>query len=254
MQTGMIMRDASAAARLFAGMTCLEGVAQAALTGMGRVWADNPVKTRCAVAAAGDFLLCGGEPGREAAQLLRRAMASDDREWLVHAPGAWADILAGVCSYTVETRYAFRHGVQPQDAQVRPLAALPAGVTVQPIGGAWIARCREMAWSRDFVREFGDDAGFAAHGMGVLLLEHGEPVAGASSYLAYPGWIEAQVQTREGCDGRGLATVAATQLILLAHGRGVNVSWDAANAASAHIAAKLGYAPAGCYPICAVQK
>lgn len=99
------------------------------------------------------------------------------------------------------------------------------------------------------MHEFADDADYAAHGLGVLLLEQGRPVAGTSSYTVYPGGIEVQVQTREGCEGRGLATMAAAQLILAAHEKGLRVSWDAANPASARIAEKLGFVSAGAYTV-----
>ncbi len=48
---------------LFEGIPGARGMVIAALEGMGRVWTDSPVYPRCAVAAAGDFLFCGGEPG-----------------------------------------------------------------------------------------------------------------------------------------------------------------------------------------------
>lgn len=254
MQAGYPLRKPDRAAQLLTGLPCLHGIARAALTGMGRVWADNPVCPRGVVAAVGDFLLCGGRPGREAAQLLRQAMASDDRAWLIWAPDGWLDALGRVCAYTLDTRYAFHADPQPEDAHLRRLAALPEGVTVRPIEGAWIGACSAEAWSRDFVREFGDDASYASRGLGVLLMADGRPVAGASSYVAYPGGIEVQVQTREGFEGRGLATVASAQLILAAHARGLQVSWDAANPASARIAEKLGFRPAGEYVIASLQK
>lgn len=82
----------------------------------------------------------------------------------------------------------------------------------------------------------------------------GQAVAGASSYVSYPGGIEVQLQTRDNQQGRGYATLAAAQLILLAHERGLSATWDAANPASAHIAEKLGYRPAGCYQVAEIEK
>ena len=249
-----VFRMKEYAAALFVDMPCLHGIAQAAVNGMGRVWADHPLKPTCAVAAVGDFILCAGEPGLSATHMLRVAMQSDDREWLVYAPGKWADKLPKESTFTQETRWAFRHDVQPEDTRLRALATLPAGMKVQPIAGEMIDRCRREEWSRDFVREFGTDGAYAARGLGVLLMLDGRAVAGASSYVAYPGGIEIQVQTRDGYEGRGLATVASAQLILRAHECGLAVSWDAANPASAHLAEKLGYQPAGAYDIFALSK
>ena len=239
---------------LFTDMPCLHGIAQAALTGMGRVWVDRPIKPSCAVAAVGDFILCAGEPGLSATHMLRVALQSDHRAWLVYAPGNWADKLPDEYTFARETRWAFRHDVQPEDAHLCKLAALPTGVMVQLIEGEYIGLCRREDWSRDFVREFGTDEAYAAHGLGVLLMQNGQPVAGASSYVAYPGGIEVQVQTRAGYEGRGLATVASAQLLLAAHKKWLTVSWDAANPASAHIAEKLGYRAAGAYTVFVLQK
>ena len=253
MQTGMIKCTPRTAA-LFGDFPCLHGVALAAANGRGRMWCDQPMKPSCAVAAVGDFILSAGVPGLSARRLLRNAMQSDRREWLVYAPGAWTDALPPEHAFAQETRWAFRHDAQPEDARLRALAAPPNGNVLQPSEGAWIDACRKEAWSRDFVQEFADDDDYAANGLGMLLLEGGRPVAGASSYVVYPGGLEVQVQTREGCEGRGLATIAAAQLILAAYARGLCVSWDAANPASARIAEKLGYVQVGAYTVFALKR
>ena len=82
----------------------------------------------------------------------------------------------------------------------------------------------------------------------------GEAVAGASSYVSYPGGIEVQLQTRDDMQGRGYATLAAAKLILMAHKRGLIATWDAANEVSAHIAEKLGYVQEGEYQVAMIDK
>ena len=238
---------------LFEGAPGAHGMVRAARYGMGRAWADSPLRPRAAVVAVGDFLYCGGEPGLSAARLLRTAVNSEKRGWLVCAPGNWKAALDKVASSKPVTRYAFDPAVQPEDAHLRRLLAdAPEGVTFEPIAGEWIARCREAAWSRDFVSLFTDEQ-FERDGLGVLMMLNGEPVAGASSYAAYPGGIEVQVQTRDDRQGRGLATVASAKLILMTHAQGRIATWDAANAVSAHLAEKLGYRPAGTYTVYEVQ-
>lgn len=250
MQAAFPVCDRRKIAPFFAGMNRLHGIAAAGLSGMGSVWTDSPQTPHGAVMAVGDFLLCGGSPGPWAAHLLRQATQSDKRAWLIDAPGAWADVVPHAVQAERKVRWAFDAAVQPEDAHLRELlSAMPADCRAVPLSGSWMARCRAQAWSRDFVSCFGDDADYAAHGLGVLLLRRDEAVAGASSYVAYPGGIEIQVQTREDCEGHGYATLAAAALVLAAHGRGMTATWDAANEASAHIAEKLGYAPSGEYPI-----
>lgn len=234
---------------LFDGMPGARGMVLSALEGMGRVWTDSPVRPRCAVAAAGDFLFCGGEPGLSAARLLRTVMASEKRTWLINAPGRWKHVLERVASAETVTRWAFDHDVQPKDGHLRRLLKqMSAGAVFQPVEGEWIAWCRRQTWSEDFVSLYSDED-YVRRGLGVLVLAEGEVVAGASSYLSYSGGIEIQLQTRDDMQGRGYATLAAAKLILMAHERKLIATWDAANEASAHIAQKLGYRLIGSYSV-----
>lgn len=256
MLAACLIREAGEAAALFASVPCLRGEIAAALAGrMGRVLADRPERPRAAVAAAGDFLVCGGSAGLSAAHLLRAAMSGQKRAWIVYAPGSWQDALARVTAFHPEERIAFDSAVQPEDSRLRRLvAAAPAELRFPAIAGDWIARCRTETWSRDFVAEFPADGDFAAFGLGVLAVRDGIAVAGASSYLRWQDGIEVQVQTREGYEGRGYATLAAAALILRAQARGLHVCWDAANPASARIAEKLGFRRVGEYAALVTEK
>ena len=103
-----------------------------------------------------------------------------------------------------------------------------------------MAFCRKTPWAADFVSQFTEDE-YARSGLGVLVCAHGAFVSGASSYAAYPGGIEVEVDTAPAHRGHGYATLAAAKLILTAHQQGKIATWDAANETSAHIAQKLGY-------------
>ena len=231
---------------LYAAMPCLHGLWEAGLDGTGQAWADAPGNPRAAVMAVGDFLLCGGAAD---AALLREAVASARKPWLVYAPGRWLQALEGVAPFRLTERQAFRPDVQPEDAQLRRLLEhLPEDVRLQPLEGPWIPWCRARDWSLDFVSQFTDE-GFAAEGLGVLVMREGEPVSGAGAYVRYPGGLEVQVTTRADCEGRGLATLASAALVLRAHEEGLVATWDAANPVSARIAQKLGYRPADRYTV-----
>lgn len=251
MQAAFSMTEEGGA--LFPQGPALHGIREAALHGMGRGWMDSPLHPRCAVLTAGDFLLCGGVPGPSARHLLRRALMSERREWLIDAPEGWMAPLEAIAKVSMITRYAFDPEIQPENA---PLAArverLPEGAALQPLEGAWLSACRQEAWSRDFVSQYTDED-YARRGLGVLLTLDGRAVAGASSYLSYPGGIEVQVQTREGFERRGYATLASAGLILRAHERGLRATWDAANLASVRLAEKLGYRSAGAYTVAVFQ-
>lgn len=252
MQAGVMTNDRRIAA-LFDGMPGALSMVLAALEGQGRVLVDSPVRPRSAVAVAGDFLYCAGEPGPEAKHILRRAMGSGEN-WLIYAKGAWMDVLRSVVPVKMEMRVAYDHWVQPEDKHLRSLLRdVPEGAGFQPIEGEWIDWCRQAEWSRDFVSLY-DNEDYQRKGLGVLLVVDGEAVAGASSYVSYPGGIEIQLQTRDDMQGRGYATLAAAKLILMAHERGLIATWDAANPASARIAEKLGYRKKGEYQVAVIDK
>jgi len=63
----------------------------------------------------------------------------------------------------------------------------------------------------------------------------------ASSYSSYKGGIEIQIDTREDCRRKGLATVCGARLILECLSRDLYPSWDAQNQWSVSLAGKLGY-------------
>lgn len=252
MQAGISTNDQRVAA-LFADMPSAESMVLAALAGQGRVLVDSPVHPRCGVAVAGDFLYCGGKPGVEARHILRHAMGVHE-DWLIYAHGAWMDVVRSIAPVKLVTRVAYDRHAQPEDKHLRGLLkAMPEGASFQPIEGEWIDWCRQAEWSRDFVSLYGK-ADYQQRGLGVLLLVNGEAVAGASSYVSYPGGIEVQLQTRDDQQGRGYATLAAAKLILLAHERRLIATWDAANGVSAHIAEKLGYVKEREYQVAMIDK
>lgn len=237
------------AAEFFRNTPGGHGLIQAALSGQGRVLVDNPVHPGCALAAVGDFLFCAGELGPEAPHMLRRVLAGQ-KDWLIYAPGGWMQAVKSILPVRMQTRIAFGSH-QPEDTHLHHLLkAMPNGGTFQLIENEWITRCQQEKWSRDFVSVYTDED-FRQRGLGVLLMVDGHAVAGASSYVSYPGGIEVQLQTRDDQQGRGYATLAAAKLILMAHQRGLAATWDAANPASAHIAEKLGYRRAGLYEVAA---
>lgn len=243
------LEDREALRALFAEQTVLRGMVESCLAGEGEVLADRPNQPRGAVMTCGDFALCGGACGPWAAHLLRSALGTKKRAWIVYGPPSWHACIARTTGYAQGTRWAFDHSMQPEDEHLRSFMPTRGDVRLIPLEGEWIARCRDEEWSRDFVSGFQDDEDFARRGVGVLALQDGRMAAGASSYVAYPGGVETQVQTREDCFRQGLATAVSAAMILRAHAMGLRVSWDAANPASAHLAEKLGYRPRGPYTV-----
>lgn len=223
---------------MFAGLPGAHGIIEAALNGQGRVMTDDSARPSSAAVLAGDFLFLGGEPSEE---LVQRALNAENRAWIVQGSSAFLALVQAQRSGTWSERIAFDPHRQPEDAHLTALLAnLPQGVTLVPIGAAEMAFCRKTPWAADFVNQFTEDE-YARSGLGVLVCTDGAFVSGASSYAAYPGGIEVEVDTAPAHRGYGYATLAAAKLILTAHQQGKIATWDAANETSAHIAQKLGY-------------
>lgn len=222
----------------FAEMPGLHGMLEAVLCGWHGQLQWNGDGTGLLL-SVGDFILCGGLPGRDGYARLERMVNAQPRDWLLYAPGAWGDGLPASRRWRRVQRYAF-HPLHPGERHASCDA--PEGICLCTITEQEVARCMAADWSRDFVREHGSVERFLTHGLGVVAVNTaGELVSGASAYVAWPGGIEVQVQTREDCQGRGLAAAVSARLIELAHRQGRMVSWDAANPVSARLAAKLGF-------------
>ena len=82
---------------------------------------------------------------------------------------------------------------------------------------------------------------YEKYGLGVILLKDGQVVSGASSYSAYKGGIEIEIDTRKDYRRKGLASICGAKLILECLDRGLYPSWDAQNMGSVALAEKLGY-------------
>ena len=78
-------------------------------------------------------------------------------------------------------------------------------------------------------------------GLGVVIRKDGHLAAGASSYTAYRGGIEIEIDTKKEYRRKGLACACGARLILECLSRGLYPSWDAQNKWSVALAEKLGY-------------
>lgn len=226
-------RDAQKAARLFEGWQdtmiwpCLDGT-------MGEIYADETLES--AVALVGDFAFCAGNAHGGAAQLFAL------RGFVIALPGSksWERLLAGTAGAKRVTRYAFRKDGDVFDRELLRRAQPPEGYSLCAIDRELYNSCRAESWSRDLVSQFESYERYSALGLGVAAVKDGAVVAGASSYTAYRGGIEIEVDTKPEHRRRGLARACAARLMLECLERGLYPSWDAQNPASAALAIELG--------------
>lgn len=243
----------SLAERLFSGWqeTMIWSCPQGA---MGAVYASGDASV---LAALGDFCFFAGAPEEALARFCPPECSGGIRI-LVPRDTGWSEVIESAYgSRGVKgTRYAFRKTCRGFD--LRRLEAfartLPQGVSLRELNREWYEECRKDGWCRDFVSLFGSYERFTQMGLGILAVKDGEILSGASSYSAYHGGIEIEVDTREDRRRQGLARACAAKLILLCLERGLMPSWDAANPASAALAEQLGFQRAGEYSVYFVEE
>ena len=239
--------DPGRAAPLFEGWeetliwSCLDG-------SMGEIYGDDALRPQSAAAVLGDFVFFAGKPCRE-------LIARIELPFLILTPQneAWSVFIEEAFGSNVRRteRYAFYK--DPGGFSVTKLeqmsASLPKGFSLTGINEELFHWCAGQDWSRDFVSNFSGSEDYARRGLGVLALQNGVPVAGASSYSVYSGGIEIEIDTRREYRRQGLARACGAKLILECLERGLYPSWDAQNLISAALAKQLGYRFRGAYPV-----
>ena len=257
MEQRLIAADLQKAAPLFDGWQ--ETLIWSALEGcMGRIWTvkEEPQAALCENA---DFLFLAGDPALDETRDLLEAWRCEKKQYAILTPrtsdaAALIESVFGKQAVRSE-RYAFQKGGEAFDPQQlkRMAKTLPEGVTLQAIDRELYHQSLQNDWSRDFVSQFRNADDFLSRGLGFAAVENGKMAGGASSYTCYSKGIEVQVETRADWRRKGIASACCASLILECLRRGLYPSWDAANAESAALAQKLGYVPAGMYPVWEVE-
>lgn len=237
------VKDTSVVAKLFKDWdeTCVISALQGI---MGKIYAPKGDTPDCAVAMLGDFAFYTGRANRELALFKPESrkdshfiiMVGDSDEWNEVFTSCYGD------KCKLHTRYAIYKDTQFDVDNLKNLRAqLPSGYSYKLIDKELYDHCLANKWCADFVNNFDSYEQYRDHGLGVMVLRGDEPVAGASSYSYYLEGIEIEIVTKEEYRKKGLATVAAAELILECLDRGLYPSWDAANLMSVGLSQKLGY-------------
>lgn len=217
--------------------SCLQGV-------MGHLYGDDRDNPRSAMAMLGDFCFLAGRPCRELLAF-RPQWCRQDFMILVPRDKGWAELIQEYYGQGAKrvTRYAMKKEPEAfEEGKLQEMARrLPPGYTLELMDERSYELCRGEDWSRDLVSQFADYSAYRERGLGVVAQKEGVPVAGASSYGAYQGGIEIEIDTRPDQRRRGLASACGARLILECRQRGLYPSWDAQNLWSVRLAEKLGY-------------
>lgn len=210
---------------------------------MGTAWVDDPDNPTVAQITVGIFVFYAGDPNtKEAKELLLHLpdftlAIVDSDEWkvlleTVHAEG-----------YEKFQRYRFYKNPEHLDRiHIEGLmSSLPKGCEIKRVDKNIAQLLSFNGLSEDFTSQFDSIDDFINRGAGYAVLYEGKVVSAATSFSIYDGGIEIEVASAPDHRRKGLATIAASALILDCMDRGKYPSWDGANSESVELAKKLGY-------------
>lgn len=217
-------------------LSCLQGH-------MGKAWVDDLENPTVAQILVGIFAFYAGNPNtREAEELL--CNLPKHILVIVHTD-EWENRIETVHKGSVEKlqRYSFRKDPKDLDRDHLQtfLATLPEEYELKKIDTPIATEPSLHEVSEDFTGQFDSIDDYMNRGIGFCILYDGQVVCGASSYSIYDDGIEIEIATDPVHQRKGLATVAASALIIECLDQGMYPSWDAANPESVKLAQKLGY-------------
>lgn len=215
--------------------SCLQGV-------MGEIYTNSTEDA--AMAILGDFAFFAGKPCED---LIQWEQENCKQDFIIMVPqnDEWAkliEIYYGEKAKKV-TRYAIKKESDIFDIEKleQVTLSLPEGYELKLLEEAEYHICRKNEWSKDLVSQYKDYDMYKELGLGVVAMNDGEIVAGASSYSRYEKGIEIEIDTREEHRRKGLAYACGAKLIIECLKRDLYPSWDAQNKWSVALAEKLGY-------------
>ena len=217
--------------------SCLQGV-------MGHIYADDKEEPNSAMAILGDFCFFAGKPNRD---LITFKPEWFDQDFFIIVPQnhKWSEEIKKLYGDKARkvVRYAMKKEKNIFDVNYlnNIVKLLTPEYTISLIDEKIFDYCKKEDWCRDLVSQFPDYSSYKKLGLGVVIIKDGIPVSGASSYSAYIGGIEIEIDTKEEYRRKGLATVCGAKLILECLERDLYPSWDAQNTWSVSLAEKLGY-------------
>jgi RimJ/RimL family protein N-acetyltransferase len=217
-------------------LTCLQGH-------MGTTWVDDLENPTVAQILVGIFVFYAGNPNtKEAEELLYNL--PEDILAIVNTD-EWKNRIETVYKGSIEKFQRYKFKKNPEDLNrnhiLRFLSTLPEGYELKKIDETLAKEPTLHEVSEDFTGQFNSIDDYINRGIGFCILYDGQVVCGASSYSIYDNGIEIEVATHPKYWRKGLASIAASALILECLDRGMYPSWDAANIESANLAQKLGY-------------
>lgn len=210
---------------------------------MGTAWVDDLENPTVAQISVGIFVFFAGNSNlKEAEELLFNL---PDFTLAIVDSDEWKKRIETVHSGAIEKfqRYRFKKNPEHLDrAHIEELmSSLPKGYEIMKVDKNIAQSSSFNELSEDFTSQFDSIDDFINRGIGYAILHEGKVVSAATSFSIYDEGIEIEVASHSDHRRKGLATIAASALILDCIERGKYPSWDGANSESVELAKKLGY-------------
>ncbi|MEG0366276.1 MAG: GNAT family N-acetyltransferase [Coprobacillus sp.] len=211
--------------------SCLQGY-------MGEAYATDDHKSAMIIIA--DFCFMAGKPS----QHLLESLNVKNFMILVPQNERWNSVVETVYPQSVKRiRYATRKDINHFDVSIlkQNVSKLLPCYSLKVIDESIYHQILDEDWSSDLCGQFATYQEYLKNGIGFVIMENQEIVAGVSSYTVYKDGLEIEIDTRKDKRRQGLARVCASQMILECLSKNLYPSWDAHNEGSLKLAESLGY-------------
>jgi len=220
---------------------------------MGEAFVDNQDNPNIAVLEAPELklIIIGGDPGHPSARKYLESLVAT--KLIIFTSEEWEGLMREIHKgrLVLIPRYVLSSEKLDITHLNELVSRLPEGYSLKRMDVEIAQRLanEESEFSSDHMIFFESLEDFVARGFGFCVLYGDEVVCAATTFAVCNRGIEIQISTRENHRRKGLATVAAAQLLIHSLENDLDPNWDAANKMSVGLAKKLGYVPKGTYSI-----
>lgn len=213
---------------------------------VGRGWVDDLTNPSCACIIVDEFCYFYGNHECAAAVDLVKDVPTD-KKWLTMIPqnDGWSSIIES--TYLENTKKFLRYRIKfdkdkiDRDKLQSYIDNLSPEYSLVKIDENVYNRTLGDEVAMEWYSLYPSAKVYAEIGLGYCIFLGGELISGASSCISCDGGIEIQIDTKEGFQRKGLATVCAAKLVLECIDRNIYPRWDADCKESLKLAEKLGY-------------
>ena len=212
--------------------SCIESVLQGY---QGKAFVDCETDPSVARLVIGPFNIMGGNAESAAAdEIISRAQ----KDGYYIGDSSWEEKVKAVYAgrFHVHRRQTFDHQKLDKSRLSKLCKQVPKGIEIRKIGKKERERIgREVSPLLIFYEEF------LEKGIGFCALNEGRLVGGVATAINSMRAIQFQINTTPEYRNRGIGTVLGAHIVLYYLEKGIEPHWETADAASAHLAIKLGY-------------